>query len=53
MAGRQVARRFGHDLELNLNFTYEPYLTPICQATQQSAMTTALQLTRFPKKISF
>lgn len=52
--GAQVVKRFGKDLELNANFTYEQYLAPIYLSGKQSVTTTTVQLTWFPKKkISF
>jgi hypothetical protein len=52
--GAQLVKRFGKDLELNANFTYEQYLAPIYQTSKQSVTTTTIQLTWFPKKkISF
>ncbi len=50
----QVVKRFGHDLELNGQFSYETYLAPIYLSGKQSVTTTTIQLTWYPtRKVSF
>ena len=50
----QVVKRFGHDLELNGNFSYEHYLVPIYLTNRQTVTTTSVQLTWYPeRKTSF
>ena len=50
----QVVKRFGHDLELNANFSYEGYLAPIYLTNKQTVTTTSFQLTWYPtRKTSF
>jgi hypothetical protein len=52
----QVVKRIGKDIEINGNFAYErwkapiyPTGTPTYPASQQSATTTTIQITWFPK----
>jgi hypothetical protein len=45
-----VVKRFGHDLELKGNFTYEGYLAPIYLTNKQTVTNTSFQLTWYPKK---
>jgi len=50
----QVVKRFGKDLELKGNFTYEDYLAPIYLSGKRSVTNTSFQLTWYPtRKISF
>ena len=50
----QVVKRFGTDVELNANFTYEQYLAPIYMTGKQTVTTTSVQLTWYPtRKVSF
>jgi hypothetical protein len=50
----QVVKRFGHDLELNANFSYEGYLAPIYLSGKQKVTTSSFQLTWYPqRKVSF
>jgi Capsule assembly protein Wzi len=50
----QVVKRFGRDLELNANFSYEDYLAPIYLSGKQKVTTTSFQLTWYPqRKVSF
>ena len=50
----QVVKRFGEDLELKGNFTYENYLAPIYLTNKQTVTNTSFQLTWYPKrKVSF
>jgi hypothetical protein len=50
----QVVKRFGHDLELNANFSYEGYLAPIYLTGKQKVTTSSFQLTWYPqRKVSF
>ena len=50
----QVVKRFGRDLELNGNFSYEHYLVPIYLTNRQTVTTTSVQLTWYPeRKTSF
>ncbi len=52
--GVQLVKRFGKDLELNANFTYEGYKAPIYLPGQQNVTVTTIQLTWFPtRKVSF
>jgi len=46
----QVVKRFGEDLELKGNFTYEGYLAPIYLTNKQTVTNTTFQLTWYPKK---
>jgi hypothetical protein len=45
----QVVKRFGHDLELNANFSYEEYLAPVYLSGKQNVTSTSIQLTWYPK----
>jgi hypothetical protein len=45
----QVVKRFGRDVELNANFSYEQYLVPIYLSGKQDVTTTSFQLTWYPK----
>jgi hypothetical protein len=50
----QVVKRFGRDLELNANFSYEGYLAPIYLTGKQKVTTSSFQLTWYPqRKVSF
>jgi len=50
----QVVKRFGHDLELKGDFTFEHYKAPIYLPGQQTVTATTFQLTWFPeRKVSF
>jgi hypothetical protein len=50
----QVVKRFGHDLELNANFSYEGYLAPVYLTGKQKVTSTSFQLTWYPeRKTSF
>jgi hypothetical protein len=50
----QVVKRFGHDLELNANFTHENYLVPIYLTNKQGVNNTTIQFTWYPeRKTSF
>jgi hypothetical protein len=50
----QVVKRFGQDLELKGNFTYEGYLAPIYLSGKQTVTNTSFQLTWYPhSKTSF
>jgi hypothetical protein len=50
----QLVKRFGRDLELNANFSYEGYLAPIYLTNKQTVTTTSFQLTWYPqRKVSF
>jgi hypothetical protein len=52
--GAQVVKRFGADLELKGNFTYEQYLAPIYLTNKQTVTNTSVQLTWYPtRKTSF
>lgn len=52
--GAQVVKRFGHDLELKGNFTYEQYLAPIYLTNKQTVTNTSIQFTWYPaRKTSF
>jgi hypothetical protein len=52
--GAQVVKRFGHDLELKGNFTYEQYLAPIYLTNKQTVTNTTIQFTWYPtRKVSF
>ena len=50
----QVVKRFGQDIELKGNFTYEDYLAPTYLSGKQSVTNTTFQLTWYPtRKVSF
>jgi hypothetical protein len=50
----QVVKRFGRDLELNANFSYEGYLAPIYLTGKQKVTNSSFQLTWYPqRKVSF
>jgi hypothetical protein len=50
----QVVKRIGKEFEINGNFTYERYKTPIYLTGVQTVTNTTIQLTWFPqRKISF
>jgi hypothetical protein len=50
----QVVKRFGKDVELNANFSYEGYLAPVYLPGKQTVTTTSFQLTWYPqRKVSF
>jgi hypothetical protein len=50
----QVVKRFGPDVELKGNFTYEQYLAPIYLTNKQTVTNTSFQLTWYPtRKVSF
>ncbi len=52
--GAQVVKRFGHDLELKGNFTYENYLAPVYLTNKQTVTNTSIQFTWYPtRKTSF
>jgi hypothetical protein len=52
--GAQVVKRFGPDLELKGNFTYEQYLAPIYLTNKQTVTNTSIQFTWYPtRKTSF
>jgi hypothetical protein len=52
--GAQVVKRFGQDIELKGNFTYEQYLAPIYLTNKQTVTNTSIQLTWYPtRKTSF
>lgn len=52
--GAQVVKRFGPDLELKGNFTYENYLAPIYLTNKQTVTSTSIQFTWYPtRKTSF
>jgi len=52
--GAQVVKRFGHDLELKGNFTYENYLAPTYLTNKQTVTNTSIQFTWYPtRKTSF
>jgi len=45
----QVVKRFGHNVELNANFSYEGYLAPVYLTGKQTVTTTSFQLTWYPR----
>jgi len=50
----QVVKRFGQQIELNANFTYENYLAPIYLSKKQTVTASTFQLTWYPqRKTSF
>jgi hypothetical protein len=50
----QAVKRIGKDLEINGNFAYEKWKTPLYGPSQQNVTTTTIQLTWIPKnKLSF
>jgi len=48
--GAQVVKRFGRDLELKGNFTYEQYLAPIYLTNKQTVTNTSIQFTWYPTR---
>jgi hypothetical protein len=50
----QVVKRIGKDFEMNGNFAYEQWKSPIYLPGLQTVTTTTIQLTWFPeRKVSF
>jgi len=46
----QIVKRIGKDFEVNGNFAYERWKTPIYLSGQQTVTTTTIQLTWFPQR---
>ena len=46
----QVVKRIGKEFEINGNFAYERWKTPIYLSGQQTVTSTTIQLTWFPER---